>query len=43
MVSSSKRITVVLLVEIVNLYFDITLSNLRIDFCNKVSYSALTT
>jgi hypothetical protein len=38
-----NAIVLVLLVEIVNPYFDILLSNLCIDFCNKVSDSAIIT
>jgi hypothetical protein len=38
-----NAIVVILLVEIVNPYLDITLSNLCTDFCNKVSDSSIMT
>jgi hypothetical protein len=38
-----NAIVLVFLVEILNLYFDVLLSYLCIDFCNKVSDSAAIT
>jgi hypothetical protein len=38
-----NAIVLVLLVEIVSPYFDVMFSNLCIDFCNKVSDSAIIT